>query len=54
MNSSKLGHFVLFADDTNIFVVGKDEEQAYINANVVLNELHTYMLQNQLHINTSK
>ena len=54
INSSKLGHFVLFADDTNIFVVGKDEEQAYINANIVLNELHKYMLQNQLHINTNK
>ena len=25
VNSKQLGHFVLFADDTNIFVVWKDE-----------------------------
>ena len=54
INSSELGHFVLFADDTNIFVVGKDEEQAYTNANMVLDELYKYMVSNQLHINTSK
>ena len=54
INSSELGHFVLFADDTNIFIVGKDEEQAYTNANMVLDELYKYMVSNQLHINTSK
>ena len=54
INSSKLGHFVLFADDTNIFVSGKNENEAYRNANVVLNEVYNYMLKNQLHINMSK
>ena len=54
INSTALGHFVLFADDTNIFVVGKDEDEAYINANIVLGELYKYMTHNQLHINTSK
>ena len=53
-NCTKLGHFVLFADDTNIFVVGKDEDEAYINANSVLNEIYNYMCLNQLHINSSK
>ena len=51
---SKLGHFVLFADDTNIFVSGKDEKEAYMNANKVLNEVYTYMIINQLHINMAK
>ena len=54
INSSKLGHFVLFADDTNIFVLGKNENEAYRNANIVLNEVFDYMLKNQLHINMSK
>ena len=50
----KLGHFVLFADDTNIFVSGKNENDAYKNANKVLNDVHTYMSINQLHINMIK
>ena len=54
INSSDLGHFVLFADDTNIFVIGKDEEEVYNNANNVLNEVYDYMAKNQLHINTNK
>ena len=54
INSSKLGHFVLFADDTNIFVVGKYEKEAYSNANLVLNEMHQYMSKNKLHVNMSK
>ena len=54
INCTKLGHFVLFADDTNIFVTGKNENEAYDNANNVLNEVYCYMLKNQLHINMSK
>ena len=54
INSSMLGHFVLFADDTNIFVVGKDEKEVYTNANIVLDEVLKYFLKNQLHINTNK
>ena len=48
INSSVLGHFVLFADDTNIFVVGKDEEEVYSNANIILGEVYEYMNKNQL------
>ena len=54
INSSALGNFVLFADDTNIFIVGKDEDQVYANANIVLEEVHNYLLTNQLHINKTK
>ena len=54
MNSSDLGNFVLFADDTNIFVVGKTAEVAYRHANIVLEEINKYMLSNQLHINIGK
>ena len=39
---------------TNIFVSGIDENEAYKNANTVLNEVHHYMVANQLHINMSK
>ena len=45
------GHFVLSADDTNIFVAGKSEEKVHIKANLVLAAVHDYMIQNQLHIN---
>ena len=54
INASSLGHFVLFADDTNIFVVGKDEEEVYDNANKVLRSVNDYMASNLLHINLSK
>ena len=54
INCSKLGHFVMFADDTNIFVVANSESEAYSKANSLLNELNLYMLSNQLHINTEK
>ena len=32
INCSKLGHFVMFADDTNIFVTEKSENVAYRKA----------------------
>ena len=53
-NASQLGHFILFADDTNIFVTGKTEEEAYSHANVVLKAVNEYMESNLLHINLSK
>ena len=53
-NASEKEHFVLFADDTNIFVVGKSEEEAYMIANEVLTAVHDYMMKNQLHINMTK
>ena len=53
-SSSKLKHFVLFADDTNIFVAGETEQEAYLNANKVLESVNNYMESNLLHINLSK
>ena len=38
--ASEDGHFVLFADDTNKFVVGKTKEEVYLKSNQVL----TYLL----------
>ena len=54
INSSNLGHYVMFADDTNIFVVGNSEKEVYNKANRLLRDLNLYMLSNQLHINTDK
>ena len=46
--------FVLFADDTNIFVVGENEDEVFLNAQTVLNNIFDYMYINQLHINLTK
>jgi hypothetical protein len=54
VNCSAHGHFVLFADDTNIFVVGRDKKDAYAKAQTVLDNVYKYMFANQLHINCSK
>ena len=54
INCSKLGHFVMFADDTNIFVTGSNEKEVYFKANRLLKKLNLYMLSNQLHIDTEK
>ena len=48
--SSDLGKFVLYADDTNIFVSGNSEAEAYEKAQSVLNAVYDYMYANQLHI----
>ena len=53
-NSSNLGTFVLFADDTNIFVEGESIEEAYKKGNELLSSVKTYMILNKLHINMSK
>ena len=54
LNCSKLGIFVLFADDTNIFIKGKNLADVFQKANEILSSVHTYMKLNELHINTSK
>ena len=54
VNCSSEGNFVLFADDTNIFVSGATAREAYDSANAVLNKVTEYMDANQLHINVSK
>ena len=52
--ASKLGTFIMFADDTNIFVEGQTEAEAYSKGNELLREVHSYMVSNKLHINMSK
>ena len=54
VKSASQGHFVLFADDTNIFVTAVTEEKAYKLANKVLQNVYKYMVSNQLHINLNK
>ena len=53
-NCSKDGTFILFADDTNIFVAGETPKQAYQKGNEVLKSVHRYMNLNKLHINMTK
>jgi hypothetical protein len=53
INSSNKGEFVLFADDTNIFVSGCSARIAYAQGNCVLSNVNDYMVANQLHINAS-
>ena len=44
----------VIADDTNIFVLGKDENEVYSKANIVLGKVCEYLYDNQLHINKEK
>lgn len=54
INSSDQGEFVMFADDTNIFISCETEKAAYECANNVLKNIQEYMLDNMLHINATK
>ena len=53
-NSTDLGKFVLFVDDTNIFVVNKCKIKVFEKANKVLKSINDYMTCNLLHINIKK
>ena len=53
-NVSNNGKFILFADDTNVFVAGDTLKQAYDLANDLLMSISRYMKCNLLHINTKK
>ena len=46
--------FVLYADDTNIFVTGPSKESTYLKANHVLEQVSKFMKCNLLHINMTK
>ena len=46
--------FVLYADDTNIFITGPSKEKAFIKANKILRIISNYMKSNLLHINMTK
>ena len=54
LHASNLGTFILFADDTNIFVEGKTAEEAYELGNALLHSVQKYMYLNKLHINMTK
>ena len=54
VNSALDSEFIIFADDTNIFVTGNNKEDTYYMANKVLQSVSIYMKVNQLHINVSK
>ena len=45
---------VLYADDTNIFVIDKSRSSAITKANIVLAEINEFMKSNLLHINIEK
>ena len=50
-SSSKDGLFVLFADDTNIFVSDKSRKGVFNNTSAILDKVNNYMRCNLLHIN---
>lgn len=54
INESNYCKFVLYADDTNIFIIDDSRDEAVDKANVVLQSVKKYMLSNMLHINTEK
>ena len=51
---SNLGMFILFADDTNIFVSAESKDKAIQKAELVLAAINQYMRCNLLHINIKK
>ena len=53
-NSTDLGKFVLFADDTNIFLADKCKIKVFEKANKVLKSINDYMKCNLLHNNIKK
>ena len=54
VNCCSLGEFILYADDTNIFVAGDTKDEVYMKANQVLGSVQKFMASNLLHINLSK
>ena len=53
-NSSNLGKFKLFADDTNIFIVAKTMPEIFQIANNVLSDVYQWTIANKLSINFEK
>ena len=53
-NCTENAYFILYADDTNIFICGKTHTEAFDKANEVLTAVNKYMHVNQLHINLKK
>ena len=53
-NVSNKGKFILFADDTNLFVSASSKKDVYNIANDILSSISRYMKCNLLHINAKK
>ena len=53
-NDNNFTQFILYADDTNIFVVGNTKDETFRLANHVLENVCRYMKCNLLHINMDK
>ena len=53
-NCLDIASFIIFADDTNLFIDGKTPQEAVNKANQVLDRLKLYLEANYLHINVSK
>ena len=53
-SSSKDGLFVLFADDTYIFVSDKSRKEVFNKTRAILDKVNNYMRCNLLHINIKK
>ena len=53
-NASKLSIFVLFADDTNVFISADSKKAVFEKANQILFSISEYMKCNKLHINFKK
>ena len=53
-STTDLSKFILFADDTNLFVTAANKKEAFHKANLALEAINRYMFINKLHINLGK
>ena len=53
-NCTEIASFILFADDTNLFVNGRDIESVASKTNTILSNIKRYLEANYLHINIKK
>lgn len=53
-NCLDIASFIIFADDTNLFVTGNSVHDVNVKTNHILNKLEKYLQANYLHINVSK
>ena len=52
--SSELLHYILFADDTSVFLSGKDLSSRFVSMNVQLMKMETWMQANKLILTVEK
>ena len=53
-STTNLSKFILFADDTNLFITAASKKEAFDKANLALEAINRYMFINKLHINLGK